>query len=241
MATATETKSDSSVAELQRVLATYATITGFTPANPGKATGIVDMPTVMAVVAILPKVPKLPKEVIVLPAIVALYAATDDGKKQLFDLVKAYAGSVSKAIIALEVYQVGSGSVVPVTPVKASVKSGTIFNQAGAMIMQNLATGTVATAGGIIPGNPALAIWFYDNWSKSYRIAVPMGSLAGYSNYVEVSTAVSKPAQGTEVNRSTFMSATGKWWLTTGGMAAVAGGVVGLGALTFATVRSIFR
>lgn len=246
------TKSDSSVAELQRVLTAYAKITGFTAADPGTADGIIGMKTVLAVVSILPRVPGLPREVTMMAPMIGLMLATEDGKTAAFKLIKSNAGLISKAIIAMEVYRTGSGSApspapTATTPTVTSVKAGTIWAQGGRIDPSMLAPvrvpggSIVNTPGGPIPGDPNLTIWFHDRIRKVWRIAVPKPGLHGFNDYVEVAPAASAPAFGTEVNRMTFMSAVGKWYWTPGGMAAVAGGVLGLGALTFAGLRAVLR
>lgn len=233
-------KSDSGVAELQRVLKTYVQITGYTPADPGTVDGIVGIKTVMAVVAMLPRVPGLPSEIRALAPVISLMLVTDDGRAQAFNLVKSNAGTISKAIIALEAYRIGTASGSPgATPTSTSIKAGTLqMHAAAAAVAAGMLPPVTATGGGAIPTSPELSIWFYDVWKRSYRVAVPRGTLAGFTNYVEVAPAVSQPNFGTQVSRGAFMSAIGQWWGSPLGMAAIAAALAGGGYAAYRGARS---
>lgn len=216
-------KSDSGVAELQRVLKTYVQITGYQPADPGAVDGIIGVKTTMAVIAMLPRVPGLPAEVRALAPVLTLMLATAEGKQQAFDLIRKNAGSISKAVIALEAYRIGTATGTPgTTPSTTAIKTGAL-NYAASLVWM----GAAPTPGGAVPAMPAASIWFYDSWKRTYRVAVPQGTLAGFADYVEVAPAASRPNFGTEVGRGAFMSAVGQWWATPLGMAAL--GVLTLG------------
>lgn len=243
----TAPKSDSGVAELQKVLKTYADKTGFKAADPGPSTGIVNLATALAVIAIIPKVPGLPDEVKALATIGTVLLASNVGQQQVFDQIKNNAGYISKAIIGLAVYQIASGNVPPQVPVvPKSVKAKTIWGTSDNLVVKTGALAPapppiVATAGGLIPGDPTKTIWFFDSFKSLYRVAVPGAHATPTSGFTEVSSSASQPAHGMSVTRTQFMTAIGQWWGTTTGMAAIAGGVIGLGALVFAGVRAMVR
>jgi len=100
--------SDPTVAELQRVLTVYAQATGYAPANPGAVDGIVGQPTAMAVAAIVPRLPGLPAEVVAMAPLISLMLATDQGRNEIFTLIKRNAGTITKAIVALEAYRLAT-------------------------------------------------------------------------------------------------------------------------------------
>lgn len=232
-------RSDSSVAELQRVLTTYAQITGFTPANPGPVDGIVGIKTTLAVVAMLPRVPGLPSEVTAMAPVIALLLATTDGQKQAFGLIQRNASTISRAIIALEAYRIGTASGTPgTTPTTTSIKTG----RPGGFITNAVFTAAPTPDGAGVPTNPSMAIWFYDSFQHKYRVAVPRVSLgSSYVDYVEVAPAASRPTFGTEVTRLTFMSAVGKWWASPIGIAAIAGGVAAAAFVAYKGVQAFTR
>jgi hypothetical protein len=229
MAAPGQTPSDSGVAELQRVLKAYVQVTGYTPADPGTVDGIVGVKTAMAVIAMLPRVPGIPEEVRAMAPVLSIMLATDDGKTQVYRTIKNNASTIAKAIIALEAYRVGTSSGSPATTATSTaIATNTFFNP-----------GAIATAGGAIPGDPRVTIWFYDGFRKVYRVAVPKAGLAGFSNYVEVSPSASLPAYGTQVSRNAFMSATGRWWGTYPGMAGIGVGVIAATAVAYRAVRAV--
>ena len=232
-------KSDSSVAELQRVLKVYVQLTGYAPADPGTVDGLVGLRTVTAVIAMIPRVPGLPAELRAIAPVLTLMLATDDGKKQAFDLVKKNAGTISKAIIGLQIYQVGSQGGSPgTTPTTTSIKNG--MQHAGALLaISGMQPPASSTSGGTVPTNPTTTIWFYDMWTRTFRVAVPRGTLGGFTDYVEVAPAASRPNFGTEVSRGAFMSATGRWWGSPLGMAAIAVGVIGGGYVAYRVARAL--
>lgn len=246
-------KPDSGVVELQKTLTNYATATGFTPANPGTTSGLVDDKTIMAVAAVMPRVPGIPSEV---KGALALGPAAILLSSDLRDLaaktIKGYAGYITKAIIALGVYQVANGGAPTQPPPTGTtstthVKSATVWAQHQQLLaesVKNLAPAAppVVTPGGVLPGDPKLAIWYYDSLKRIYRVAVPRpaGLSGGYQNYIEAAPSASKPAFGTEVTRMTFAHAIGSWWATPTGMVTIGGGVLGAMALTITGMRAIF-
>jgi hypothetical protein len=235
-------KSDSGVAELQRVLKAYVQLTGYAPADPGTVDGIVGARTAMAVIAMLPRVPGMPEEIRALAPVMALLLATADGQKQAYGIITRNAGTISKGIIALEAYRIGSGATTPPTPTAASIKAGTLWQPGGnpyAVTSNTVTAPIVYTAGGAIPGNPAQAIWFYDLFSRNYRLAVPKQGLSGFSDYVEVAPSMSEPNAGVRVSRSAFMSATGRWWGTYLGMAAIGFGAIGASVVAYRGARAV--
>lgn len=244
--------SDSGVAELQRVLKAYVQITGYAPADPGTVDGIVGIKTAMAVIAMLPRVPGLPDEVRALAPVISLMLATEDGRSQAFGIIKRNAGTISKGIIAMEAYRVGTSSPTApppgTTPTSTSVKANTLWHP-GANI-NAVTSGQVApaitTAGGAIPTNPALAIWFFDGFhffgfknASVYRLAVPRGGLNGFADYVEVAPSASQPNFGTQVSRTAFMAAVGQWWWTVPGMIAIGAALAGGGYAAYRGARAL--
>lgn len=100
--------SDATVAELQRVLTVYANATGYAPANPGAVDGIVGQRTALAVAAMVPRLPSLPAEVTAMAPLISLMLATDQGRNEIFALIKRNATTISRAIIALEAYRLAT-------------------------------------------------------------------------------------------------------------------------------------
>lgn len=243
------TTPDSGVTELQRVLTAYAQVTGYTPANPGPIDGIVGLRTAMAVIAMLPRVPGIPSEVTSLAPVLSLMLATEDGKAQVFGLIRRNATSISRAVIATEAYRVATGGNVqqpPPPPVPGGGKASWALVSAAAAIAPNSVWAPPSAAGGTTA--PDAAIWFWDGLHpfkperSMYRIAVPRGTLSGsYSNYVEIAPSMSKPNSGTEVSRGAFYSAIGQWWKTPLGMAAVGVGAVGATFAAYKGARLLMR
>lgn len=237
--------SDSGVAELQRVLKTYAQITGYTPADPGVVDGVIGIKTTMAVIAIVPRVPGLPSEVTAMVPVMALMLAAEDTRTQVFNLIKRNASLITKAIIALEAYRVGTGTgTAPpaTTPTSTSIKAGTLWQPGANPYAATTMTATapmVYTSGGAIPGDPTRAIWFRDAFTRRYRVAVPKQGLHGFADYVEVAPSASPPASGTQVSRTAFMSAIGKWWGTLPGMIALGAVGVGVGFAAYKGARAV--
>lgn len=235
-------KPDSSVAELQRTLKAYSTLVHYPLADPGEVDGIVGLSTALAVIAVVPRIPKIPDEIRVLATLGPLAMSNDDMRKQVFKTITSYASYISAAIIAAQVVQAVDSGGTPAGGGKRPASAAT-----GATALPGAATGWQTYAvpgGGLVPTNPAAAIFFWDFWTQRYRVAVPRGAglgAGGYVNYVEVSSAQSRPAMGTEVNRNTFMSATGKWWGTTSGMIGIAVGVIAAGGAAYAGVQAIRR
>ena len=244
-------KADSSVAELQRTLKAYATLSGYAPADPGTVDGIVGMQTALAVLMVVPRIPKVPDEIKAIALLGPLALSNDDMRTQVFKTITNYAGYISAAIIAAQAYQAvnnAGGPTTTTTPPKPGTKPPhaallavgvpAVLTAVGGYQVQS------TPGGGAVPTNPANAIFFWDFWTQSYRVAVPRGAglgAGGYQNYVEVSNAKSRPATGTEVNRNTFMSATGKWWGTTGGIIGIAAGVAAGTAGAVVSVRALRR
>jgi hypothetical protein len=238
-------KSDSGVAELQRVLAAYAQATGYTAANPGPIDGIVGTQTALAVIAMLPKIPNLPDAVRSMATVMPMMLATDDGKQAMFNLIRNNASGIAKAIVAMEVVRVTTGSGTPGTPTTSTggkaawaVVSNAAAMPGGALWLPVLTPG----------GSPAaaLAIWYFDGFhlpfmkgANVFRVAVPRGSAlaGGYENYVEIAPSASQPAYGTPVSRTTFFTATGQWWKTPFGMAAIGVGAAGAGFAAYKGAR----
>lgn len=234
---------DAGVAELQQALKLYAQTTGYAPADPGEVDGIVGVKTATATLNVIPRLPGLPAEV---AAIAKLGAAALPafGLEYVAKIITAYAGYISKAILALNVYDVidaaedGSGSggggghrrPASVLAPWASAAGGAIY-----------APSVIRTpSGDLIPGDPTKAIWFRDWWTGMYRVAAPRPAGLGansYRNYVETVPSMSRPATGAEVSRSTFMMAVGKWYKTTPALIAIAAGVTGAGVGTYLLVR----
>lgn len=100
--------SDATVAELQRVLTVYANATGYAPANPGAVDGVVGQRTAMAVAAVVPRLPGLPAEVVAMAPLISLMLATDQGRNEIFALIKRNATNITRAIIALEAYRLAT-------------------------------------------------------------------------------------------------------------------------------------
>lgn len=242
---------DSSVAELQRTLKAYSQLVGYPAADPGEVTGIVNDKTALAVLMIIPRLPKLPDEVRMLAQLGPLALANDDLRSQVVKTITSYAGYISGAIIAAQAYQAVTGGGAPggSNAPGSGVKTGVLIAPdvtatSPAAWAATTWQATTVPGGGAVPTNPGNAIFFWDFWTQSYRVAVPRGAglgAGGYVNYVEVSSAKSRPATGTEVNRNTFMSATGKWWGTTGGIIGLTVGAVAAGAGAIAGVRALRR
>lgn len=100
--------SDATVAELQRVLTVYANATGYAPANPGPVDGIVGQRTALAVAAMVPRLPGLPAEVVAMAPLISLMLATDQGRNEIFALIKRNATNITRAVIALEAYRLAT-------------------------------------------------------------------------------------------------------------------------------------
>lgn len=225
--------------KLQKALTTFAQSTGFTLANPGRIDGIIDLKTVGAVVAVIPKVPGLPSEIRDVLPFLYLAAQYDTGTAdRLITLVHRYAAAIAKAVIAVGVHTVVTGGA-PQPPAPGGGKAS------WALVSDAASTGGfhVYTPPGATGGGPLTStIWFYDRWKRTYRVAVPRGTLAGeYKNYVEIAPSVARPAGGTEVSRSAFFSAVGQWWMTTPGMIAMGAGAIVLGGAAFYTARTVLR
>lgn len=205
------------VAELQRVLTSYAQVTGFTAANPGTVDGRVGTRTVMAVIAVAPNIPGLPSDIKAMIPIATILLATTEGQKKAVDLITKNAKYITKAMLAVAVMQVANRQ----TP----TKPGTIVISP---------TGPTATM-------PANAIWFYDSRRGTYRVAVPRGLQGlGASAYVEIAPSSTAPG-GTQVTKNTFLVQTGQWYATPLGIGAlVGGGAIGLGGLGYLLTR-LFR
>lgn len=244
----TETpKPDSSVAELQRTLKAYAQLVHYAPADPGTVDGIVGVKTATAVLLVVPRIPKIPDEIKAVAMLGPLALANDDMRKEVFKLITNYASTISAAIIAAQVIQAttGGGSATSSTTATGGKKPAT--NSIAALLPGITAAGwqtQAAPGGGIVPTNPANTIFFWDFWTQRYRVAVPRGAglgAGGYVNYVEVASAQSRPAMGTEVNRDAFMHATGKWWGTTVGIIGIALGAVAATGAAYAGVQAVRR
>jgi hypothetical protein len=235
---------DSSVEELQKVLTTYAQTTGYTAANPGPIDGKVGLKTAGAVVAMLPRTPGIPSEVSTLAPVIWAFAQYDQTQAdKLFALIRKHASSIAKAVIAIGIHNVATGGGVPQPPTpgggKASWALVSDYAQTPGAVWAPPSMTTPDGGGG--PLAPT-KIWFYDGWKRVYRVAVPQGTLAGeYKDYVEIAPSESRPASGTEVSRSTFMSATGRWWMTTLGMVAMGAGALALGGAAFYGARAVLR
>lgn len=238
-------KPDSGVAEMQQALKLYAQTMGYTPADPGEVTGIVDAKTAGAVISILPQIPGLPDEIkgaaTLLPALLITNAS------DVYKLITKYAGYITTGILAINIHNVIDNSGATPNPPSGGRKSTYSVYAPWA----NAAAGNAALApalvhvrGGAVPGNPTQAIWFHDWWTGMYRLAVPGGGGLGavsYKGYIEVSPSMSKPATGTAVNRSTFMSAVGQPWKTTGGIIAIGAAMIGGGVGVYYGVRALSR
>ena len=108
MAAPGQTTADATVAELQRVLTVYANATGYAPANPGPVDGIVGQRTAFAVAAMVPRLPGLPAEVVAMAPLISLMLATDQGRNEIFGLIKRNATNITRAVIALEAYRLAT-------------------------------------------------------------------------------------------------------------------------------------
>lgn len=218
--TSTSPKPDSSVKELQRVLAAYATANNYPAANPGPETGFVDIMTTMAVVAITQRIPKLPTEISVLFYTAGPLMLTADGRTAVFALIRRFASYISTAVLAIQVINTDAGGPAAPTP---GVKPP------HAAIVSALISQAVSQ----LPGATQGAIYFHDTWKKVFRVAKP-----AQDKYIEIEPAQSPPAAGREVDRSTFMKSIGRWWATTGNLAVFTGiFVVGGGLAAFAIRR----
>lgn len=124
--------SDPAVAELQRVLIVYAQATGFTPALPGPVDGIVGTQTALAVMAMVPRLPGLPSEIVAMAPLISLVLATDQGRAEVFGLVRRNAANISRAVIVLEAYRLATGAgggAPPAPPPAGGWKSQTVRQQ----------------------------------------------------------------------------------------------------------------
>jgi hypothetical protein len=219
------TASNPNVAELQRVLAAYANATGYTPANPGPADGIVGTRTIMAVVSVAPRIPGLPSDIRALIPLAGILLATSEGQAKAKDLITKNASSITKALLAVAALSIASGG----TPGASTPTSP------GSVIPFPIGPTKLPGGGG------AGAIWYYDSKHGIYHVAIPRGLQGlGTAPYVEVASSMTPPA-GTQVDKSTFLTQTGQWYKTTWGIATLVGaGSVGIGSVGYALSR-LFR
>lgn len=218
----TPTTANAKVAELQRVLATYARVTGFAAANPGPADGIVGTRTIMAVVAVAPNIPGLPSEIRALIPLATVILATTEGQAKAKDIITRNASNITKAMLAVAALQIANGQS-PTGP-----KPGAIVP---------FPIGPTANGGGQI------TIWFYDPRRQVYRRAVPRGLQGlGAAAYIEIAPSPTPPNSGTQVDKNTFLTQTGQWYATTWGIATIVGaGSIGLGGIGYLLTRAFRR
>jgi hypothetical protein len=237
----TPPKPDSGVAELQRVLKAYVAATGYTAADPGTVDGLVGIKTATAVAMMIPRIPDLPQTVRAMGPVILMLLATDDGRANVYKMIRENASAIAGGIIAMEAYRASaatnSTSAPAATTTTVTMAPGTPrtrFNEALASVL-------VAAAGSpAVPAMPTTTIWWAAN--GQYRVAVPQGtSLGGYSNYVEVAPSLTRPNFGTQVTRAEFLKAIGHWWATPVGIGGLAvGGLVVVGGLVLG-IRALAR
>lgn len=233
----TPPKPDSGVAELQRVLKAYVAATGYTAADPGTVDGLVGIKTATAVAMMIPRIPDLPQTVRAMGPVMLMLMATEEGRANVYKMIRENASMLAAAIIAMEAYRAGTtatsgGGTAPAAPGTPAPR--TRFNEALTAVL-------VASAGSpAVPAMPTTTIW----WAADgkYRIAVPQGTaLGGYSGYVEVAPSLTRPNFGTQVTRTDFLKAIGHWWATPVGIGGlVAGGLVIVGGLALG-IRALAR
>lgn len=232
----TPPKPDSGVAELQRVLKAYVAATGYTAADPGTVDGLVGIKTATAVAMMIPRIPDLPQTVRAMGPVMLMLLATDDGRANVYKMIRENASTIAGGIIAMEAYRAGtaatSGGAAPAVPGTPAPR--TRFGDALTAVLVS-AAGSPA-----VPAMPTTTIWWAAN--GQYRVAVPQGtSLGGYSNYVEVAPSLTRPNFGTQVSRTDFLKAIGHWWATPVGIGGlIVGGLVVVGGLAVG-VRALAR
>jgi hypothetical protein len=231
----TPPKPDSGVAELQRVLKAYAAATGYTAADPGTVDGLVGIKTATAVAMMIPRIPDLPQTVRAMGPVMLMLLATDDGRTNVYKMIRENASTIAAGIIAMEAYRAGTAaSSGGTTPAQGTPAPRTRFNEALTAVLVS-AAGSPA-----VPAMPTTAIWWAAG--NQYRVAVPQGTaLGGYSGYVEVAPSLTRPNFGTQVTRTDFLKAIGHWWATPAGIGGlVAGGLVVVGGLALG-IRALAR
>lgn len=208
------------VKSMQQALHAYATAVGFAPAEPGAIDGIVGNQTMTAVIAMVPLLPVIPSEVKAIAQLGPIALASPDVAKQAKKYITSNAGKIRDGIIGLAAYQVATGKL-PKPGITTLIPITVTAVQPGA-------------AGGGLTN----AIYFYDTWRNTYRVALPAGLQGLSAAYVEVGPTTAKPAAGTQVSRTTFLMQTGQWYKTTPAIAGfVATGIAALGGLTWAVRR----
>jgi hypothetical protein len=227
----TPPKPDSGVAELQRVLKAYVAATGYTAADPGAIDGLVGIKTATAVAMMIPRIPNLPQAIQAMGPVMLMLLATDDGRANVYKMIRENASTLAGAIIAMEAYRAGTAAAAPGTP---TTMPRTRFSEVLTSILVS-AAGSPA-----VPAMPTTTIWWAAG--NQYRVAVPQGTaLGGYSGYVEVAPSATRPNFGTQVTRTDFFKAIGHWWATPGGIAGLAaGGLVVVGGLALG-IRALAR
>jgi hypothetical protein len=214
------------VKQLQQALTQYAKITGFAAANPGPADGFVGTQTLNAVIAMIPLLPKIPSEVKTLATLGPLLLINADAKAQAVKYVTQYAGMITNAIIGLATYQAGTGKL-PTTQPPGTPATPT-----------QLTVSTVLPTK--LPGGAGQTIFFLDRGRGLYRVAVRVGFAGLGAAYTEVAPSATRPASGTEVTKSDFYKATGRWYATWWGISAIVGGgaaALSAGILGFRLLR----
>lgn len=233
---ATPPKPDTGVAELQRVLKAYVAATGYTAADPGAVDGLVGIKTATAVALMIPRIPDLPTVVQAMGPVMLMLLATDDGRTNVYKMIRENASTIAAGIIAMEAYRAGTAaSSASGAPTTAGATSPRVRFDAA------LTSALVSAAGSpAVPAMPATAIWWYDG--TQYRVAVPQGTaLGGYSGYTEVAPSLTRPNFGAQVTRTDFLKAIGHWWATPAGISGlIAGGLVIVGGLALG-VRALTR
>lgn len=230
----TPPKPDSGVAELQRVLKAYVAATGYTAADPGTVDGLVGIKTATAVAMMIPRIPDLPQTVRAMGPVMLMLMATEEGRANVYKMIRENASMIAGGIIAMEAYRAGTAATSSGTPAQGTPAPRTRFGEALTAVLVS-AAGSPA-----VPAMPTTTIWWAAN--GQYRVAVPQGtSLGGYSNYVEVAPSLTRPNFGTQVTRADFLKAIGHWWATPVGIGGlVAGGLVIVGGLALG-VRALTR
>lgn len=226
---ATDTKgnelpqADSSVAELQRVLAAYAASNNYVPADPGPATGIVDARTVVAVAAMIPRIPRLPSEIAVMAVAFNALLVTAAGRAKAFALITRFAGPITGAILAMQTLTQSPAPPLPASGGKAGMAAQLMAEPFNASLAQY--------PNALLPQG---TIYYKDSWGQRFRVAVP-DSQAG-TTHKEIAPAQSPPASAREVSHGAFLQAIGKSWATAGNLAAAVG-IAATGGLMFVLVR----
>lgn len=174
---------DPNVKELQRVLAIYAQATGYAPANPGAADGIVGQRTAMAVAAVVPRLPGLPAEVVAMAPLISLALATDQGRTEIFGLIKRNAVNITRAVIALEAYRLATQQQ-PTTPSGGGKVPGRVI------LPGILAPPTPQPQSPAVPPPPFMVPWWQTTGGK---VAIGAGVAATLLTFVVVIRAFAPP------------------------------------------------